>query len=108
MLCIPSRPSRASKEDIPGEPPQHIFIFAKQALELSHEPSLQLPVLDVHGSRVLAYARAALRTRSSAALEVLQAQPQTEGQLGFLGQQVSLRCLRPLFRANIEGQFVVG
>jgi len=57
---------------------------------------------------VLAYARAALRTRSSAALEVLQAQPQTEGQLGFLGQQVSLRCLRPLFRANIEGQFVVG
>jgi hypothetical protein len=40
--------------------------------------------------------------------EVLQAQPQTEGQLGFLGQQVSLRCLRPLVRANIEGQFVVG
>jgi hypothetical protein len=41
-------------------------------------------------------------------LEVLQAQPQTEGQLGFLGQEVSLRCLRPRFRAFIEGQFHSG
>jgi hypothetical protein len=40
--------------------------------------------------------------------EVLHAQPPTEGQLGFLGQQVSLRCLRLRFRANIEGQFIVG
>jgi hypothetical protein len=48
--------------------PENIFISAKQALELSHEPFLQLTVRIVHGLRVLAYARAALGTRSSGAL----------------------------------------
>jgi hypothetical protein len=40
--------------------------------------------------------------------EVLQAQPPTESQLGFLGQEVSLRCLRLRFRAIMEGQFHSG
>jgi hypothetical protein len=31
-------------------------------------------------------------------------QPPTESQLGFLGEELSLRCLRLRFRAIIEGQ----
>jgi len=95
MLCLPPRPSRASKEDTR---PKNIFLCLPSRLSsLVKNQSFGDPICmyACECLRVLAYARAAVGAISSVALRILQAQPPTEGQLGFLGQDVSLRCLRP-------------
>jgi len=105
-VCLPSRPSRASREDTR---PQSIFLCLPSRLSsfaMNHSFSylrgmyMACECLRMQGQRS--------EPSPAVRFEVLQAQPPTEGQVGFLGQEVSLRCLRPWLRANIEGQFIVG
>lgn len=119
MLCLLSRLQTRVKKDIRGCQPwssvsrlepsrrehfaRRIYrTCASRSLFLAESGSFTVTYL----GKVLAYARAALPSKR---FVLHSTQPRMIPVLdGFLGQQVSLRCLRRRYRAIYEGQFVVG